>query len=117
VLRRALPRWVHTLQLSGHHALVRLVHVEWNVRRALFTLAEKAFRQPFELRDRTVLLKVYDDSIAAGGTIQESVQYGVYAIYSSGSAYITENDNVLEIAPGVTYTINCEDSGRNTISR
>jgi hypothetical protein len=37
-----------------------------------------------------VLLKVYDDSIAAGGTIQESVQYGVYAIYSSGSACITE---------------------------
>ncbi|HOU93972.1 MAG TPA: hypothetical protein PLU22_23135, partial [Polyangiaceae bacterium] len=28
-----------------------------------------------------------------------------------GSAYITENDNVLDIDPGVTYTINCEDFG------
>ena len=28
-----------------------------------------------------------------------------------GSAYITENDNVLDIDPGVKYTINCEDFG------
>ena len=28
-----------------------------------------------------------------------------------GSAYITENDNVLDIDQGVTYTINCEDFG------
>ena len=28
-----------------------------------------------------------------------------------GSAYITENDNVLDIDPGVKYTINCEDYG------
>jgi hypothetical protein len=28
-----------------------------------------------------------------------------------GSAFITENDNVLDIDPGVTYSINCENFG------
>ena len=35
--------------------------------------------------------------------------YGLHN--DEGSAYITENDNVLEIDPGVKYTINCEDYG------
>ena len=35
--------------------------------------------------------------------------YGLHN--DEGSAYITENDNVLDISPGVTYTINCEDYG------
>ncbi len=35
--------------------------------------------------------------------------YGLHN--DEGSAYITENDNVLNISPGVTYTINCEDFG------
>jgi len=35
--------------------------------------------------------------------------YGLHN--DEGSAYITENDNVLDIDPGVTYTINCEDYG------
>ena len=35
--------------------------------------------------------------------------YGLHN--DEGSAYITENDNVLDISPGVTYTINCEDFG------
>ena len=35
--------------------------------------------------------------------------YGLHN--DEGSAYITENDNVLDIDPGVTYTINCEDFG------
>lgn len=57
----------------------------------VFDLAEKAFRRPLEDRDKAALLKVYEDSIAAGGSIQESVQYGVYAIYSSPSfLYRTE---------------------------
>ncbi|EPR10369.1 carbohydrate-binding protein [Ruminiclostridium papyrosolvens] len=36
--------------------------------------------------------------------------YGLHN--DEGSAYITENDNVLDISPGVTYTINCEDYGQ-----
>jgi hypothetical protein len=35
--------------------------------------------------------------------------YGLHN--DEGSAFITENDNVLDISPGVTYTINCEDFG------
>jgi hypothetical protein len=35
--------------------------------------------------------------------------YGLHN--DEGSAYITENDNVLDISPNVTYTINCEDYG------
>ena len=35
--------------------------------------------------------------------------YGLHN--DEGSAYITENDNVLDIDPGVTYTINCENYG------
>lgn len=35
--------------------------------------------------------------------------YGLHN--DEGSAFITENDNVLDISPGVTYTINCEDYG------
>lgn len=36
--------------------------------------------------------------------------YGLHN--DEGSAYITENDNVLDIDPGVKYTINSEDFGR-----
>ena len=36
--------------------------------------------------------------------------YGLHN--DEGTAYITENDNVLDISPGVTYTINCEDFGQ-----
>lgn len=35
--------------------------------------------------------------------------YGLHN--DEGTAYITENDNVLDIDKGVTYTINCEDYG------
>jgi len=35
--------------------------------------------------------------------------YGLHN--DEGSAYIVENDNVLDIDPNVTYTINCEDFG------
>lgn len=36
--------------------------------------------------------------------------YGLHN--DEGTAYVTENDNVLDIDPGVTYTINCEDYGQ-----
>ena len=36
--------------------------------------------------------------------------YGLHN--DEGTAYIIENDNVLDINPGVTYTINCEDYGQ-----
>jgi len=39
--------------------------------------------------------------------------YGpTYGLHNDeGTAYIIENDNVLNIDPGVKYTINCEDFG------
>ena len=55
-----------------------------------------------------------------GTTINENYVRGIPAATSGptyglhndeGSAYITENDNVLDISSGVTYTINCEDFG------
>ncbi|KNY27849.1 hypothetical protein Bccel_3120 [Pseudobacteroides cellulosolvens ATCC 35603 = DSM 2933] len=36
--------------------------------------------------------------------------YGLHN--DEGTAYINENDNVLDIDPGVKYTINCEDFGQ-----
>ena len=41
--------------------------------------------------------------------IPAGLTYGLHN--DEGSAYITENDNVLDIDPGVKYTINCEDYG------
>ncbi len=55
-----------------------------------------------------------------GTTIDENYVVGIPAATSGptyglhndeGSAYITEDDNVLNINPGVTYTINAEDFG------
>jgi hypothetical protein len=55
-----------------------------------------------------------------GTTINENYVKGIppatsgptYGLHNDeGSAYITENDNVLDIDTGVKYTINCEDYG------
>jgi len=55
-----------------------------------------------------------------GTTINENYVKGVPAATSGptyglhndeGTAYVVENDNVLDIDPGVKYTINCEDFG------
>jgi hypothetical protein len=55
-----------------------------------------------------------------GTTINENYVQGIppatsgptYGLHNDeGSAFITENDNVLDIDPGVKYTINCEDFG------
>lgn len=55
-----------------------------------------------------------------GTTIDQNYVKGIppatsgptYGLHNDeGSAYITENDNVLDIDPGVKYTINCEDFG------
>jgi hypothetical protein len=55
-----------------------------------------------------------------GTTINENYVRGIppattgptYGLHNDeGSAYITENDNVLDIDPNVKYTINCEDFG------
>ena len=56
-----------------------------------------------------------------GTTINENYVKGIpsqsegptYGLHNDeGSAYITENDNVLDIDPNVKYTINCEDYGQ-----
>lgn len=55
----------------------------------------------------TVINENYVQGIPAAGAYQPT--YGLHN--DEGTAYIEENDNVLEISPNVTYTINCEDFG------
>ena len=47
------------------------------------TLAERAARRPLMSVERENFLTVYSESKAAGGTVQEAVQYGVYAVIDS----------------------------------
>ncbi|HVY40369.1 MAG TPA: right-handed parallel beta-helix repeat-containing protein, partial [Polyangia bacterium] len=63
---------------------------------------------------------VYTLGQMTGTTINQNYVKGIppktsgptYGLHNDeGSAYITENDNVLDIDPNVTYTINCEDYG------
>ena len=63
---------------------------------------------------------IYTIGQMPGTTINQNYVKGIPAATSGptyglhndeGSAYITENDNVLDIDPGVKYTINCEDYG------
>jgi hypothetical protein len=63
---------------------------------------------------------IYTIGQMTGTTINQNYVQGIPAATSGptyglhndeGSAYITENDNVLDIDPGVKYTINCEDYG------
>jgi len=63
---------------------------------------------------------IYTIGQMPGTTINQNYVKGIPAATSGptyglhndeGSAYITENDNVLDISSGVKYTINCEDYG------
>jgi len=63
---------------------------------------------------------VYTIGQMPGTTINQNYVKGIppatsgptYGLHNDeGSAYITEDDNVLDIDPGVKYTINCEDYG------
>jgi len=64
---------------------------------------------------------IYTIGQMPGTTINQNYVKGIpaasggptYGLHNDeGSAYITENDNVLDISPNVTYTINCEDYGK-----
>ena len=55
----------------------------------------------------TVINENYIQGIPAAAQWQPT--YGLHN--DEGTAYIEENDNVLEISPDVTYTINCEEYG------
>ena len=55
----------------------------------------------------TIINENYIQGIPAGGF--GSPTYGLHN--DEGTTYIEENDNVLEISPNVTYTINCEEYG------
>jgi hypothetical protein len=46
-------------------------------------LADRAFRRPLNDGERTRLLGVFDAVLGDGGTVQEAVQYGVYAVFES----------------------------------
>ena len=63
---------------------------------------------------------IYTIGQMPGTTINQNYVKGIppatsgptYGLHNDeGSAFITENDNVLDIDPGVKYTINCEDYG------
>ncbi len=55
----------------------------------------------------TVINQNYIQGIPAGGP-----GWPTYGLHNDeGTTYIEENDNVLEISPDVTYTINCEEYG------
>ncbi|RCX14837.1 dockerin type I repeat protein [Anaerobacterium chartisolvens] len=63
---------------------------------------------------------IYTIGQMPGTNINENYVKGVpsnatgptYGLHNDeGTAYIIENDNVLDISPNVTYTINCEDYG------
>lgn len=56
----------------------------------------------------TIINENYVQGIPAAAQWQPT--YGLHN--DEGTAYIEENDNVLEISPNVTYTINCEDYGQ-----
>ncbi len=56
----------------------------------------------------TVINENYIQGIPAGGP--GAPTYGLHN--DEGTAWIEENDNILEIDPNVTYTINCEDYGQ-----
>ncbi|MBR4627191.1 MAG: carbohydrate-binding protein [Ruminococcus sp.] len=55
----------------------------------------------------TVINENYIQGIPAAAQWQPT--YGLHN--DEGTAYIEENDNILEISPDVTYTINCEEYG------
>lgn len=55
----------------------------------------------------TVINENYIQGIPAGGF--GAPTYGLHN--DEGTTYIEENDNVLEISPDITYTINCEEYG------
>jgi hypothetical protein len=46
-------------------------------------LAARAYRRPLSERERTSLLQVFSEVQTAGGSVQEAVQFGVYAIFSA----------------------------------
>jgi hypothetical protein len=45
--------------------------------------AKRAFRRPLDARESESVLKVYSEVKAAGGSVQEATQYGVYAALSA----------------------------------
>ncbi len=56
----------------------------------------------------TIINENYIQGIPAGGA--GAPTYGLHN--DEGTAYIEEFDNILDISPNVTYTINCEDYGK-----
>jgi hypothetical protein len=49
----------------------------------LNTLAERAYRRPLSEREKTSVQQVFSEVVTAGGNVQQAVQSGVNAIYSS----------------------------------
>jgi hypothetical protein len=81
----------------------------------VLSLAEKAFRHPLSDVEKASLTQVYTEQQTAGSTIQESVRYAIYAIFSSPSfLYRTEFGSSLtaegpltpyEVATQISYFV------------
>jgi hypothetical protein len=109
---------IHTTAYNG-------IHLGWGWRN--FTSSTTCKNNDISRNRLTNTLNRLHDSGAIytigqmpGTTIHQNYVEGIppatsgptYGLHNDeGSAYITQNDNVLEIDPGVKYTINCEDFG------
>jgi hypothetical protein len=73
----------------------------------ILSLAEKAFRHPLSDAEKSSLTQVYTEQQTAGSTIQESLRFAVYAIFSSPSfLYRTEFGTTLtEEGPLTPYEV------------
>lgn len=72
----------------------------------LMSFAEKAYRRPLTSTEQASLTQVYTEVKAAGGTVQEGAQYGVYAALSTPQfLYRSEvGDLTRKTADGVPLT-------------
>lgn len=65
--------------------------------------AQRAYRRPLTANEQARLTQVYSGVVAGGGTIQEGVRYGVYAVMSSPAyLYRTEYGDSSEMAGPLT---------------
>jgi hypothetical protein len=76
----------------------------------LATLAAKAYRRPLTDAEKTSLTTVFTEVKAAGGTVNEAVQFGVYAVFSAPQfLYRTEfGANPMQEGPLAPYEMASE---------
>jgi hypothetical protein len=72
----------------------------------LATLAERAYRRPLTETEQASVVQVFSELSAAGGTVQQATQAGVYAIYSAPQfLYRTELGSDASTGPLTPYEL------------